>query len=74
MADMGVQPYQAAGYFDVTQPDIQERFSKFYGAPVPSEIGLKIPKCIMPHYPESLKHFGSWVMTWFNQIQIQIKL
>lgn len=44
MADMGVQPYQAAGYFDVTQPDIQERFSKFYGAPVPSEIGLKIPE------------------------------
>ncbi|HRG67903.1 MAG: formate dehydrogenase subunit alpha [Saprospiraceae bacterium] len=44
MADMGVQPYQSAGYFDLTQPDIQERFSKFYGAPVPSEIGLKIPE------------------------------
>lgn len=44
MADMGVQPYQTAGYFDVTQPEIQERFSKFYGAQVPSEIGLKIPE------------------------------
>ncbi len=44
MADMGVQPYQSAGYFDVTQPEIQERFSKFYGVQVPSEIGLKVPE------------------------------
>ncbi|MBK6543962.1 MAG: formate dehydrogenase subunit alpha [Saprospiraceae bacterium] len=44
MADMGVQPYQAAGYYDVTLPEVQEKFSKFYGVEVPSEVGLKIPE------------------------------
>ncbi|MDQ3140843.1 MAG: formate dehydrogenase subunit alpha [Bacteroidota bacterium] len=44
MADMGVQPYQSAGYFDVTLPEVKERFSTFYGVPVPSEVGMKIPE------------------------------
>ncbi len=44
MADMGVQPYQSAGYFDVTNPDVIRRFSDFYGAPMPTEIGLTIPQ------------------------------
>ncbi|HQX43100.1 MAG: formate dehydrogenase subunit alpha [Saprospiraceae bacterium] len=44
MADMGVQPYQGAGYLDLTQPEIREKYSKFYGAEMPQEIGLKIPE------------------------------
>lgn len=43
MADMGVQPYQGAGYLDHTKPEIQEQYSKFYGVPVPREAGMKIP-------------------------------
>ncbi|MFZ1514164.1 MAG: formate dehydrogenase subunit alpha [Saprospiraceae bacterium] len=44
MADMGVQPYQGAGYLDLTHPEIREKYSKFYGAEMPQEIGLKIPE------------------------------
>ncbi len=44
MADMGVQPYQGAGYLDITQPDIQKKYSDFYGVNVPADIGLKIPE------------------------------
>lgn len=44
MADMGVQPYQGAGYLDLTQPEIRDKYSKFYGAEMPQEIGLKIPE------------------------------
>ena len=43
-ADMGVQPHQGAGYLDVTQPDINARYSEFYGVNVPLEIGYKIPE------------------------------
>ncbi len=43
MADMGVQPYQGAGYFDVTLPENQARYSAFYGVEMPKEAGLKIP-------------------------------
>lgn len=44
MADMGAQPYQAAGYYDVTLPEIKAKFSTFYGVEVPSDVGLKIPE------------------------------
>jgi formate dehydrogenase major subunit len=44
MADMGVQPYQGAGYFDVTNPDANRMYNEFYGATVPIEIGLTIPQ------------------------------
>ncbi len=44
MADMGVQPYQGAGYLDLTLPEIQKKYSDFYGREVPSDIGLKIPE------------------------------
>ncbi|HMX40408.1 MAG TPA: formate dehydrogenase subunit alpha, partial [Saprospiraceae bacterium] len=44
MADMGVQPYQGAGYLDLTQPDIIAKYEEFYGgAKLPSHAGLKIP-------------------------------
>lgn len=43
-ADMGTQPHQGAGYLDVTKPEIQAHYEKYYGVPLPKEIGLKIPQ------------------------------
>lgn len=44
-ADMGAQPHQGAGYLDVTNPDINEKYKLFYDSDVvPSEIGYKIPE------------------------------
>lgn len=43
-ADMGVQPHQGAGYLDITQSDIQTRYSQFYGVEVPNKVGYKIPE------------------------------
>lgn len=44
MADMGVQPYQGAGYMDVTLPEVKKKYSDFYGVDIPQEVGLKIPE------------------------------
>jgi formate dehydrogenase major subunit len=44
MADMGAQPHQGAGYLDVTNPEINKKYEEFYGVPVPSHIGYKIPE------------------------------
>ena len=41
---MGVQPYQGAGYFDVTLPEVNQMYNEFYGVKVPQEAGLKIPQ------------------------------
>ncbi|MDG1570976.1 formate dehydrogenase subunit alpha [Robiginitalea sp. M366] len=43
-ADMGVQPHQGAGYLDVTDPEINQRYNAFYGGQVPTHIGYKIPE------------------------------
>ena len=43
-ADMGVQPHQGAGYLDVTNPEVNQRYNKFYGVDVPRHIGFKIPE------------------------------
>lgn len=43
-ADMGAQPHQGAGYFDVTLPENNARYNAFYGREVPSHIGFKIPE------------------------------
>ena len=43
-ADMGCQPYQGAGYLDLTQPEIHKKYETFYGATLPSYAGLKIPQ------------------------------
>lgn len=43
-ADMGCQPHQGAGYFDVTLPDVQLNYEKHYGVPQPKESGKKIPE------------------------------
>jgi formate dehydrogenase major subunit len=43
-ADMGVQPHQGAGYLDVTNSEVNQRYNEFYGVNVPKEIGYKIPE------------------------------
>ena len=43
-ADMGAQPYQGAGYLDVTDPEIHKRYEAFYGAKLPMHEGYKIPE------------------------------
>lgn len=60
MADMGVQPYQGAGYLDITLPEVKQRFSQFYGAEVPSEIGLKVPEMYDAALAGKLK--AMWIM------------
>ncbi len=43
-ADMGCQPHQGAGYFDVTIPENHQKYEAFYGAKLPDYIGYKIPQ------------------------------
>lgn len=44
-ADMGAQPHQGAGYLDVTDPEVNQKYRDFYGSDaVPSHIGWKIPE------------------------------
>ncbi len=59
-ADMGMQPHQGAGYLDVTDPEINEKFHKFYRAPVPMNIGFKIPEMFDAALDHKLK--AIWIM------------
>jgi formate dehydrogenase major subunit len=43
-ADMGCQPHQGAGYFDVTNPEYHAKYESFYQAKLPLHIGYKIPQ------------------------------
>ncbi len=43
-ADMGCQPHQGAGYFEVALPEVIERYEKHYGVPQPTAAGKKIPE------------------------------
>lgn len=43
-ADMGCQPYQGAGYLDITDPEVHRLYESFYGATLPKHAGLKIPE------------------------------
>jgi formate dehydrogenase major subunit len=44
LADMGVQPHQGAGYFDVMNEGYQHMYKEAYGVPMPTTAGLKIPE------------------------------
>ncbi|MFV0389336.1 MAG: formate dehydrogenase subunit alpha [Pyrinomonadaceae bacterium] len=59
-ADMGAQPHQGAGYLDVTNPEINKRYTEFYGAAVPSHIGWKIPEMFDAAIEGKLK--ALWIM------------
>ncbi|MEW6467811.1 MAG: formate dehydrogenase subunit alpha [Bacteroidota bacterium] len=43
-ADMGCQPHQGAGYYDVTNPEYHKMYEEFYKAKLPIHIGYKIPQ------------------------------
>lgn len=60
MADMGTQPHQGAGYFDVTDPDVIKRYTEFYGVDMPTEVGWKIPQMYEKALEGKLK--GIWVI------------
>ncbi|MFA6262240.1 MAG: formate dehydrogenase subunit alpha [Bacteroidia bacterium] len=51
-ADMGCQPYQGAGYLDVTNPEMHKIYEDFYKAKLPLHVGLKIPQM----YKAALDH------------------
>ena len=43
-ADMGCQPHQGAGYFEVSDKKNQKFYSEKYGVAHPTKAGLKIPQ------------------------------
>jgi formate dehydrogenase major subunit len=60
MADMGVQPYQGAGYLDVTNPEVVSKYEAFYGAKLPHHIGYTIPEMYDAALAGKLK--ALWIM------------
>ncbi len=60
MADMGTQPYQGAGYLDVTDPQMHARYEQFYGAKMSDKVGLTIPEMYDAALEGKLK--AVWVM------------
>ena len=59
-ADMGCQPYQGAGYLDVTIPENHQRYEAFYGVSLPQHAGLKIPQMYDAALNDKLK--AIWVI------------
>jgi formate dehydrogenase major subunit len=43
-ADMGCQPHQGAGYFEVNDPEVHKLYEDFYGVKLSEEAGWKIPQ------------------------------
>ncbi len=60
MADMGVQPYQGAGYLDVMIPENQDKYTKFYGVEMTKTAGLKMPEMYNAAIAGQFK--AMWVM------------
>ena len=59
-ADMGCQPYQGAGYLDVTDPAIHKMYEEFYHAKLPLHVGYKIPQMYEAALNNKLK--AIWVI------------
>jgi formate dehydrogenase major subunit len=59
-ADMGVQPHQGAGYLDVTDPENISLYTEFYGSPIPSKAGYRIPEMFAAAQRGDLK--AMWIM------------
>ncbi|HJW28251.1 MAG TPA: molybdopterin-dependent oxidoreductase, partial [Saprospiraceae bacterium] len=59
-ADMGCQPYQGAGYLDVTNPEIHNMYEDFYHAKLPLHVGYKIPQMYDAAINGKLK--AIWIM------------
>ncbi len=59
-ADMGCQPHQGAGYYEMADPQVQQRYADFYGVPTPTEPGWKIPQMFDAAIEGKLK--ALWLM------------
>ena len=59
-ADMGCQPHQGAGYFDVSDKKIQKFYTEKYGVTHPTIPGLKIPQMFEAAINKELK--GLWII------------
>ena len=59
-ADMGCQPHQGAGYFQVNEPEMHRRYEEFYGAHLSDRIGYKIPQMYEAALDGRLK--AMWIM------------
>ncbi|MCC6690201.1 MAG: formate dehydrogenase subunit alpha [Bacteroidia bacterium] len=59
-ADMGCQPHQGAGYFDVTKTENHKLYEEFYGAKLPNYEGYKIPEMFDSAIAGKLK--AMWVI------------
>ncbi len=59
-ADMGCQPYQGAGYLDITNPENHAKYESFYRAKLPMHIGYKIPEMYEASLNNKLK--AVWVI------------
>ncbi len=59
-ADMGCQPHQGAGYYDVTNPEYHNMYEDFYQAKLPNYVGYKIPQMYDAALNDKLK--AMWVI------------
>ena len=59
-ADMGAQPHQGAGYLDITDPEIHNKYEAFYGRSISEEIGWKIPEMFNAAIDNQLK--ALWII------------
>jgi formate dehydrogenase major subunit len=59
-ADMGCQPHQGAGYFEVSDPAVHQQYEEFYGVKLSEEAGWKIPQMFDAAIEGKLK--ALWLM------------
>ncbi|MBK7406984.1 MAG: formate dehydrogenase subunit alpha [Saprospirales bacterium] len=59
-ADMGVQPHQGPGYFDMHNEGYRHMYEEVYGVPMPERPGLKIPEMFEAARQGKLK--ALWIM------------
>ena len=59
-ADMGCQPHQGAGYFEVADEKNQKFYTEKYGVTHPTKAGLKIPQMFEAAINKELK--GLWII------------
>ncbi len=59
-ADMGCQPHQGAGYFEMADPAVVRRYEEFYGVRMNPEPGWKIPEMFEAALDGRLK--ALWLM------------
>ena len=69
-ADMGCQPHQGAGYFEVSDEKNQKFYTEKYGVTHPTKAGLKIPQMFDAAIKKELKVYGLLVKILFKQILI----